>query len=177
MTAGIDLALALVEEDYGGDVARQAAKALVVFMQRPGGQSQFSVRSQAANVRHASLRKVLDVITRDPTGDHSAASMAETASMSLRHFTRLFTEEIGIAPARYVEEVRVEAAKALLEVGDDGLDVISRKCGFRSPETMRRAFLRVMGVPPGSYRRRFGRPAIYSDPKRQPIRSVPRSAQ
>jgi transcriptional regulator GlxA family with amidase domain len=177
VTAGIDLALALVEEDHGIDVARQAAKSLVVFMQRPGGQSQFSVRSHAANVRHESLRRVLDEITRDPTAHHSASTMAETAAMSLRHFTRLFTEEIGVAPARYVEQVRVEAAKALLELGDDGLDVISRRCGFRSPETMRRAFLRVMGVPPGSYRRRFGRPAVYSDPQRQPMRSVPRSAR
>ena len=177
VTAGIDLALALVEEDHGSDIARQAAKALVVFMQRPGGQSQFSVRSHASNVRHASLRRVLDVITGDPTGDHTAASMAETAGMSLRHFTRLFTEETGVPPARYVEEVRVEAAKALLELGDDGLDVISRRCGFRSSETMRRAFLRTIGVPPGSYRRRFGRPAVYGDPKRPPIRSVPRSGR
>jgi len=159
VTAGIDLALALVEEDFGSDVARNAAKGLVVFMQRPGGQSQFSVRARTTNVRQEPIRRVLDAIAGDPTAEHSAASMAAVAAMSVRHFTRVFTEETGVAPARYVEQVRVEAAKALLELGDDGLDVISRKCGFRSVETMRRAFLRVLGVPPGAYRGRFGRPA------------------
>ena len=159
MTAGIDLALALIEEDFGSDLARQAAKALVVFMQRPGGQSQFSVRAQVTNVRHDALRRVVDAIAADPTAVHSAASMAELASMSVRHFSRLFTEQIGVAPARYVERARVEAAQALLELGDEGLDAVSQKCGFRSPETMRRAFIRVLGVSPGSYRSRFGRTA------------------
>lgn len=175
VTAGIDLALAFVEEDLGADVARRAAKALVVFMQRPGGQSQFSVRAQVTNVRHEPLRRVVDAIAHDPTGQHSALSMADVAGMSVRHFTRLFTEQIGMAPARYVEQVRVEAAQSLLELGDDGLDVIARKCGFRSPETMRRAFLRVLGVPPGAYRGRFGRPAVFAEPGAPtPIRSVPR---
>ena len=85
--------------------------------------------------------------------------MAEMASMSVRHFSRLFTDQVGVAPARYVERVRVEAAQTLLELGDEGLTPISRKCGFRSPETMRRAFIRVLGVSPGAYRSRFGRPA------------------
>ena len=168
VTAGIDLALALVEEDLGGECARRAAKALVVFMQRPGGQSQFSVRAQVTNVRSEPLRRVLDAIAQDPTGEHSAASMADVAAMSVRHFTRLFTEQIGVAPARYVEQVRVEAAQSLLELGDDGLDVISRRCGFRSPETMRRAFLRVLGVAPGAYRGRFGKPAVHRDRQSAP---------
>lgn len=163
VTAGIDLALALVEEDHGIELARRVAKALVVFMQRPGGQSQFSVRAQVTNARHEGLRKVLDAIAKDPAGDHSAATMAETASMSVRHFTRLFTEEVGVPPAQYVEQARVEAAKALLELGNDGLDLIAHLAGFRSPETMRRAFLRVLGVSPGAYRGRFGRPAVYRD--------------
>jgi transcriptional regulator GlxA family with amidase domain len=89
--------------------------------------------------------------------------MAETASMSVRHFTRLFTEEVGEPPAQYVEQARVEAAKALLELGNDGLDLIAKRAGFRSPETMRRAFLRVLGISPGAYRGRFGRPAVYRD--------------
>lgn len=163
VTAGIDLALALVEEDHGIELARRVAKALVVFMQRPGGQSQFSVRAQVTNARHESLRKVLDAIAKDPAGDHSAAAMAEAASMSVRHFTRLFTEEVGEPPAQYVEQARVEAAKALLELGNDGLDLVAKRAGFRSPETMRRAFLRVLGVAPGAYRGRFGRPAVYRD--------------
>lgn len=135
------------------------AKSLVVFMQRPGGQSQFSVRAQVTNARNEHLRRVLDAITGNPAGEHSAASMAETASMSVRHFTRLFTEEVGVPPAQFVEQARVEAAKALLELGDDGLEVIAERAGFGSEETMRRAFLRVLGVPPGAYRTRFGRPA------------------
>lgn len=172
VTAGIDLALALVEEDQGIEVARRVAKALVVFMQRPGGQSQFSVRAQVANARHQSIRRVLDAVGGDPTGNHSATTMAEMASMSVRHFTRLFTEEVGVSPAQYVEQVRVEAAKALLELGDDGLDLIASRAGFRSSETMRRAFLRVLGVPPGAYRGRFGRPAVFRD--REPSRTVGR---
>ncbi len=163
VTAGIDLALALVEEDHGIELARRVAKALVVFMQRPGGQSQFSVRAQVTNARHENLRKVLDAIAKDPANDHSAATMAGTASMSVRHFTRLFTEEVGVPPAQYVEQARVEAAKALLELGNDGLDLVAKRAGFRSPETMRRAFLRVLGVSPGAYRGRFGRPAVYRD--------------
>lgn len=166
VTAGIDLALALVEEDHGVELARGVAKALVVFMQRPGGQSQFSVRAQVTNPRHESLRRVLDAIGRDPAGDHTAAAMAATASMSVRHFTRLFTEEVGVPPAQYVEQARVEAAKALLEMGDDSLDLIAKRAGFWSAETMRRAFLRVLGVAPGVYRSRFGRPAVYRE--RQP---------
>jgi transcriptional regulator GlxA family with amidase domain len=165
VTAGIDLALALVEEDLGIDVSRRVAKRLVVFMQRPGGQSQFSVRAQVTNARNEHLRRVLDAITRDPAGDHSRASMAETAAMSVRNFTRLFTEEVGVPPAQFVEQARVEAAKALLELGDDGLDVIADRAGFRSEETMRRAFLRVLGVPPGAYRSRFGRPARHREPE------------
>jgi transcriptional regulator GlxA family with amidase domain len=165
VTAGIDLALALVEEDLGMEVTRRVAKRLVVFMQRPGGQSQFSVRAQVTNARNEHLRRVLDAITGNPAGEHSRASMAETAAMSVRNFTRLFTEEVGVPPAQFVEQARVEAAKALLELGDDGLDVIAARAGFRSEETMRRAFLRVLGVPPGAYRRRFGRPAWYREPE------------
>ncbi len=174
VTAGIDLALALVEEDHGIELARTVAKALVVFMQRPGGQSQFSVRAQVTNARHENLRRALDTIGKDPAGNHTAAALAEAASMSVRHFTRLFTEEVGVPPAQYVEQARVEAAKALLELGDDGLDLVAHRAGFRSPETMRRAFLRVLGVPPGVYRSRFGKPAVYRD--REPASPPPARA-
>ena len=164
VTAGIDLALALLEEDHGIELARRVAKSLVVFMQRPGGQSQFSVRAQVTNPRNEHLRRVLDAIAADPAGEHSRASMAETAAMSVRNFTRVFTEEVGVPPAQFVEQARVEAAKALLELGDDGLEVIAGRAGFRSEETMRRAFLRVLGIPPGAYRRRFGTPAWHREP-------------
>jgi transcriptional regulator GlxA family with amidase domain len=121
VTAGIDLALALVEEDLGIEVSRRVAKRLVVFMQRPGGQSQFSVRAQVTNPRNEHLRRVLDAIAANPAAEHSRATMAETAAMSVRNFTRVFTEEVGVPPAQFVEQARVEAAKALLELGDDGL--------------------------------------------------------
>jgi len=172
VTAGIDLALALVEEDHGIEVSRRVAKRLVVFMQRPGGQSQFSVRAQVTNPRNEHLRRVLDAIAGDPAGEHSRASMAETASMSVRNFTRLFTEEVGVPPAQFVEQARVEAAKALLELGDDGLEVIADRAGFRSEETMRRAFIRVLGITPGAYRSRFGRPPMHREPEPARVRLV-----
>jgi transcriptional regulator GlxA family with amidase domain len=165
VTAGIDLALALVEEDLGIEVTRRVAKRLVVFMQRPGGQSQFSVRAQVTNPRNEHLRRVLDAVAANPAGEHSRATMAEVASMSVRNFTRVFTEEVGVPPAQFVERARVEAAKALLELGDDGLAVIADRAGFRSEETMRRAFLRVLGIPPGAYRSRFGRPVRHREPE------------
>lgn len=125
----------------------------------PPRRTQFGIRAQATNVGHESLRRVIDEIVRYPAASHSSPAMAETAGLSDRQFTRLFIEEVGMSPARYVDPARVEAARALLETGDDALDVVGGRCGFRSPETMRRAFLRVLGMTPGSYRRRCGRGA------------------
>lgn len=155
VTAGIDLALAMVEEDHGADCARRTAKALVFFMQRPGGQSQFSSRTRPASVHSQSIKRVLDSVLQSPAADHSEAAMAQEAAFSVRHFRRVFTEQVGTTPARFVTEARVEKAQALLHQGDEGLDYISRQAGFGSPETMRRAFLRVLGVSPGVYRQRF----------------------
>ncbi|MEU8364569.1 DJ-1/PfpI family protein [Nonomuraea sp. NPDC048882] len=155
VTAGIDLALALVEEDYGPELARAVAKHMVVFLQRPGGQSQFSVRGAVATPRHPALRRLLDAVTADPAGGHTLAAMADRAAVSERHLTRLFRREIGLTPGRYVERIRVEAAQALLESGTAGVDSIARTCGFGSDETMRRAFLQVLGTTPTEYRRRF----------------------
>jgi transcriptional regulator GlxA family with amidase domain len=155
VTAGIDLALSLVEEDYGAELARRVAKLLVVFMQRPGGQSQFSVRARTETSRYEPLRELLDAVAVDPGGDHSASAMAQRAMVSERHLARLFVRETGMTPAQYVEEVRVEAAQSLLERGDESLEVVAQRAGFGSPETMRRAFLRVLGITPGSYRARF----------------------
>jgi transcriptional regulator GlxA family with amidase domain len=155
VTAGIDLALALVEEDHGADVVRQVARRLVVFVQRPGGQSQFSAWAAAPVSRHEPLREVVRAVVLDPGGDHSVPAMAARATMSVRHFSRLFAHEIGMPPAQYVERARVDAARGRLESGDDSQDAIARRCGFGTAETMRRAFLRVLGVPPGAYRDRF----------------------
>ncbi|WP_433333343.1 GlxA family transcriptional regulator [Spirillospora sp. CA-294931] len=154
VAAGIDLALTLVEDDHGPDAARTVAKHLVVFLQRPGGQSQFSVRAAAAP-RNPALRRLLDTVAAEPAGRHTLATMAERAAVSERHLSRLFRREIGLTPAQYVERVRVEAAQVLLESGDAGTAAIARNCGFGTDETMRRTFLRVLGTPPAAYRRRF----------------------
>ncbi|MEU4442260.1 DJ-1/PfpI family protein [Actinosynnema sp. NPDC050801] len=155
VTAGIDLALALVESDHDAALARLIARWMVVFLQRPGGQSQFSVRSSVPPVREPGLRALLDAIVDDPAAAWTVERMARRAAMSPRHFARVFPRRVGVSPARYVERVRVEAAAGVLESGDEGLEVVARRCGFGSAETLRRAFLRVLGVPPGGYRDRF----------------------
>lgn len=155
VTAGIDLALALVEDDHGAALAREVAGWLVVFMQRPGGQSQFSRRARTRPVQREAMRGLLDHIAAEPAADLSVEAMAERLSMSPRHFSRTFTAQVGVSPGRYVEESRVEAARCLLEAGDDGVDTVARLIGFGTAETMRRAFLRHLGVPPTAYRERF----------------------
>jgi transcriptional regulator GlxA family with amidase domain len=155
VSAGIDLSLALVEDHYGAQVARAVAKDMVVFMQRPGGQSQFSVRSRAPQPRQEVLRRVLDAVAEDPGGNHTLSAMAGRAGVSVRHVTRLFYEEVGTTPARYVEQVRLEAAQALLETGDDSMRVVARRTGFGSPESLRRAFVRHLRVTPGAFRASF----------------------
>ena len=155
VSTGIDLSLALVEEHYGADVARAVAKDMVVFMQRPGGQSQFSVRSRAPHTRQQMLRRVLDAVAEDPGANHTLSGMARRAGISSRHVTRLFCDEVGTTPARYVEQIRLEAAQAMLETGDDPMAVIARRIGFGSPESLRRAFVRHLGVTPGAFRASF----------------------
>jgi transcriptional regulator GlxA family with amidase domain len=155
ITSGIDLTLSLVEEDFGPDAARAAAKDLVVFMARPGGQSQFSVRMDARSPQNDMVRTVLDAVTADPKADHSREAIAARAGVSVRHLTRLFRTELGTTVARFVEQVRVEAAKGFLETGTETLDLIARRSGFGSEETMRRAFRRELGISPSVYRARF----------------------
>ncbi len=155
VTAGIDLALALVEEDHGAEVARTVARWLVVFLQRPGGQSQFSERIEAPLPASSPLRALLDGIVAEPAGDHRVGVLAERAGLSERQLSRVFAREAGTTPARFVERVRVEAARDLLEAGPLPVEAVAARCGFGSAETMRRAFLRVIGVGPGEYRARF----------------------
>jgi transcriptional regulator GlxA family with amidase domain len=156
VTAGIDLALALVEEDHGTEVARTVARWLVVFLQRPGGQSQFSQRLEAPVPSESRLRSIVDGIVAHPGGDHRVPALAEQAALSTRQLTRLFIKEVQTTPGRFVERVRVEAARAQLEAGATSVEAIAATCGFGSPETMRRAFRRVLGIGPGEYRQRFG---------------------
>ncbi|MFE0021017.1 GlxA family transcriptional regulator [Amycolatopsis sp. NPDC059021] len=155
VTAGIDLALALVEEDLGPEVARAAARQLVVFLRRPGGQSQFSVWGDVPAPRTPALRVVLDAVAAEPAGDHSLSGMATRARVSERQLTRLFQRELGVTPGQYVARIRVEAARVLLESGDAGVETVARRCGFGSGETMRRLFLQVLGITPTAYRQRF----------------------
>ncbi|MEU8633064.1 GlxA family transcriptional regulator [Amycolatopsis sp. NPDC048633] len=155
VSAGIDLTLALVEEHFGADVARSTAKDMVVFLQRPGGQSQFSVRTHHTHARHESLRKVLDTVVENPAAPHSLTAMARSAGVSVRHLNRLFREELDMTPARYVEQVRIEAAKSRLEACDEPITTIARRAGFGSPDSLRRAFAREFGVTPAAYRERF----------------------
>lgn len=154
VSAGIDLSLALVEDHYGAEVARAVAKDMVVFMQRPGGQSQFSVRSRTHS-RQEMLRRVLDAVAENPEANHTVSAMARRAGLSVRHLTRLFYEEVGTTPARYVEQIRLEAAQVLLETSDDPMAVVARRTGFGSPESLRRAFVRQLGVTPGAFRASF----------------------
>jgi transcriptional regulator GlxA family with amidase domain len=155
VSAGIDLALALVEKDAGGEVARAVARSLVVFLQRPGGQSQFSPSTAHPRPRSDALRAVTDAVAADPGGDHSIVRMAATAALSPRHLARLFRSELGITPARYVEEVRIDAGKRGLEQGLSVADA-ARAAGFGTSESMRRAFVLRVGVAPRTYQQRFG---------------------
>jgi transcriptional regulator GlxA family with amidase domain len=164
IAAGMDLALALVEDDLGPDIARTSAKILVVFLQRPGGQSQFSTWTTSRPVRNEPLRQVLDSIALDPAADHTLEAMAKRANFSVRHLSRLFDDHVGMSAGQYVEHVRVEAVKVMLESGDEGLATIAKRTGFGSVETMRRAFLRDVGTSPGAYRERFRTTGINTTP-------------
>ncbi|MFJ9589392.1 GlxA family transcriptional regulator [Streptomyces acidicola] len=158
VTSGIDLALALVEEDLGRDTALSIARHLVVFLRRPGNQAQFSAQLAAQTARREPLREVQQWITEHPGDDLTVDSLAARARLSPRHFARAFQAETGMTPGRYVDRVRLEHARRLLEDTADGVEEISRACGYGTPEAMRRAFLRTLGAAPAEYRRRF-RPA------------------
>lgn len=155
VTAGIDLALALVEDDLGVDCAQTVAQWLVMFLRRPGGQSQFAAPVWDRPADTDGIRRAVDAVRSDPADDHSVGSMARTAAMSSRNFTRVFTREIGVSPGRFVERVRVDTARQLLESTSLTTDAVAHACGFGTGETMRRSFVRCVGTPPGTYRRRF----------------------
>lgn len=157
VTAGMDLALALVEEDFGREVALAVARELVVFLKRPGGQSQFSSQLALQLAEREPLRELQAFIAEHPHEDLSIPRLARRAAMSPRNFTRVFTHEVGITPGRFVLSVRVETARRLLEETSDSLEAICARSGLGTPESLRRAFLKTLGVPPGQYRSRFAR--------------------
>lgn len=155
VTAGIDLALALVEDDLGPGVARRVARHLVVYLQRPGGQNQFSAPLAVQAAERPALRELQVWIREHLDADCSAAALAREAGMSERTLARAFRNECGTTPADYVEQVRVEAARQALETSDLTVAAVAARCGFGTPETMHRAFNRRLGVTPGAYRARF----------------------
>lgn len=155
VTAGMDLALALVEEDLDREVALTIARHLVLFLRRPGNQSQFSATLATQQPHREPLREAQRHALENPSADLSVEAMAERAHLSPRHFARSFRAEVGVTPARYVEHVRLEAARRCLEDTPDAVGTIAASCGFGTPETMRRVFLRALGVGPAEYRRRF----------------------
>jgi transcriptional regulator GlxA family with amidase domain len=159
VTSGIDLALALVEEDLGGALARRIARQLVVFVQRPGNQRQFSVQLEAQRPAREPIRDLLDYIVDHPGADLSVPALAARVRLSERQFLRVFPAETGQSPAGYVEAARVEAACRLLETTDDGLERVARICGFGTLRTLQRSFQRVLALAPHEYRERFTRTA------------------
>ncbi|MDG4826939.1 GlxA family transcriptional regulator [Asanoa sp. WMMD1127] len=154
VTAGIDLALALVEDDHGPDVARHVARALVVYMQRAGGQSQFSAPLEGPPPRSPALREITDLVTAEPGGTYSLGELAKHLNVSTRQLTRLFHEELATTPARYVEGIRFDLARALLDQGHTATQAASL-AGFPSYESMRRVFARKLAISPAAYQRRF----------------------
>lgn len=155
VTAGIDLALSLVEDDYGTEAAQTVARYLVMYLLRPGGQTQFAAPVWMPRARRTPIRDVQEAIESEPGGAHRVAELASRASMSPRHFTRVFTDEVGEAPGAYVERIRTEAARRQLEESDDTVTVIAARCGFGSAETLRRNFVRRLGISPDQYRKTF----------------------
>lgn len=156
VTSGYDLVLALVEADAGIEVARQCAQLLVLYLRRPGTQSQFSAAMSAQVAQRHPLREVQQYVHEHPAADLSLTALAERLHMSPRHFARVFTAEIGVSPGRYVERVRLETARRLLADGDDSTEVVARGAGFGNYQALRRAFTSALGVSPAEYRRRFG---------------------
>ena len=155
ITAGMDLALALVEEDHGSDVSLQLARELVLFLCRPGGQSQFSTALTLQSAATKSLRDLQAWLVDHLYRPLTVETLAKQVSMSPRNFARVFLREMGITPARFVERLRVDAARRRLEQSADDLESVCRHCGFGSVDSLRRAFVRVLGTRLQDYRRLF----------------------
>lgn len=153
VTAGLDLALALVEEDHGRALAQKVAAELVMFFKRPGDQRQFSRAGEAAPAGRAALQEIQRWAAAHPAADLSVASLAARAGLSPRHFARLFQKEVGLTPAAWVEAARISAARHLLEGKAGAPKQVAKACGFSDPDTFRRAFLRQTGISPALYRR------------------------
>ena len=159
VTAGMDLALALVEEDLGAEFALEVARWHVMFVKRPGGQSQFSASLAGQLAEPGPLRELQDWIADNLDADLSVPALAARAHMSERNFARVFQREVGVTPARYVESLRLERARIALSESSQPVAAIARRCGFGTATTMRRSFERRLRVRPSDYRARF-QPAL-----------------
>ena len=155
VSAGMDLALALIEEDLGAEVALGVARAMVMYLRRPGDQSQYSapLRLQAAET--PSVRELVAWAAEHPASDLSVPALARRVGKSQRQLTRVFRRELGVAPAEAVEQLRLEAARRALQQSGASLEEVASRCGFGSAEVLRRAFLRALHVTPSAYRARF----------------------
>lgn len=155
VTSGIDLSLALLEEDHGRSIALAVARNLVVFLCRPGNQAQFSVSLREQSAEKSPLGDLQAWMLEHVRGDLSVPALAARVAMSERNFQRVFTRELGISPAHYVEELRIEAVRSRLERSRMSMEQIAASCGFRSADVMGRAFSRIMRITPAEYRARF----------------------
>jgi transcriptional regulator GlxA family with amidase domain len=164
ITSGIDLALALVEEDWGRELALETARYMVVFLKRPGGQSQFSGYLVSEATNHPDLRALQVWMMEHPAEDLRIEALAERVAMSPRNFARIFQTETGMTPAKFVEKIRIDAARHYLGESDLRIETVALKAGFTDPERMRRTFIRHLGISPNDYRARFSR----SDPEPPP---------
>lgn len=162
VSAGMDLALALVEEDFGRDLALAVARYMVMFLKRPGGQSQFSAHLAAQVTAKSSIQQIQEHILENLDGDLSVGALAKRAGMSMRNFSRVFGREAGMTPADFVEAARVDAARRLLEDTPAPLKRVAYDCGFGNVDGLRRALLRAIGVGPNDYRKRFR--SAWADP-------------
>lgn len=156
ITAGVDLLLALIEEDEGAEAARYVARLLVVFLRRTGNQAQFSTQLSHQLADRHPLRELQQYILDHPEADLSLDALARRMNKSPRHFARVFRSETGLSPGRYVEEVRIETARRRLEESELSVDAVAVACGFGSAGNFRRVFTKAMGVSPLEYRRGFG---------------------
>jgi transcriptional regulator GlxA family with amidase domain len=156
ISTGMDLSLAMVEEDYGRDIALAVARQLVLYLKRPGNQSQFSSILTHQKVDHQPIREIQEWIQEHLDEDITVEILAEKASMSARNFARVFMRESGITPAKYIEKLRLETARRRLEETKLTLDEISNECGVGNADALRRMFLRHMKTTPSDYRRSFG---------------------
>jgi transcriptional regulator GlxA family with amidase domain len=162
ISAGIDLALAWVQEDCGGRISHEIAREFVLFLRRPGGQTQLSASLSAQASEMKAIHELQVWIAENLHNNLSVQKLADRTAMSVRNFERVFTRELGKTPSHYVLQLRAEAARRQLERTDQGLKQIAAACGFGSPDSMRRAFLRSVGTTPHKYRRQLHAPERYA---------------